>query len=287
MKLFNRSAEELIDTRTSWRKFTKEPVTQAQFEELQNFIDSLSSSPFGNICRFGIVSGSTEKPSDFKNHGTYGFIKNPSVYIAVCCNKDIESIIDTGYLTELVVLKLTDLGLGSCWLGGSFTKSSFNRAMNCSGNEILPFVIAAGNMGNRRGTVDKIVRLSAGARKRISFRKLFFNKDFETPLNKSGAGDFAIPLEMVRAAPSASNRQPWRVLKDGNSFHFFINRIKSYNKTLKIMKLADLPASDIGIAMSHFETTLAEKGITGKWERTPPQIDTPAEYQYASTWISE
>lgn len=33
------------------------------------------------------------------------------------------------------------------------------------------------------------------------------------PLEKEEAGNYEAALEMVRIAPSASNKQPWRILK--------------------------------------------------------------------------
>lgn len=285
MKMFNSPVENLIKKRTSWRRFTDNSIPQEKIGELEDFIEKLPAPPFGNPGRFKVVSGDSKDPSTLKKHGTYGFIKNPAIYVIACTEKSHEAIVDLGYLTELIVLKLTDLDIGSCWLGGSFTKGSFNNSMEIGKDEILPFVIAAGDMGDARGTLDKIVRWSAGAAKRIDFDKLFFSELFTNPLNKKKSGLYYTALQMVQAAPSASNRQPWRVVKCGNALHFYINRIKSYNKTLKIMKLADLPASDLGIAMSHFEQTLSEQGKSGKWEHTPPSIEKPEEYEYVASWV--
>ena len=44
------------------------------------------------------------------------------------------------------------------------------------------------------------------------------------PLSPERAGAYAQAVEMVRRAPSASNRQPWRIVKSGHPWHFFIHR---------------------------------------------------------------
>jgi hypothetical protein len=71
---------------------------------------------------------------------------------------------------------------------------------------------------------------------------------------------------MVRIAPSASNKQPWRMLKDKNTklFHLFLQRTKNYPK----MPFGiDMQTLDMGIAMCHFELTCRELAIEGYWQK--------------------
>jgi len=60
---------------------------------------------------------------------------------------------------------------------------------------------------------------------------------------------------MVRIAPSASNKQPWRIVKIEGAWHFFLERTKGYGDGIifKLLKLADIQRLDMGIAMCHFE----------------------------------
>lgn len=51
---------------------------------------------------------------------------------------------------------------------------------------------------------------------------MFTLNDFNTPLSKEEAGEYQAALEMLRLAPSATNAQPWAVVKEGNHFHFFV-----------------------------------------------------------------
>ena len=51
---------------------------------------------------------------------------------------------DYGYCLERAVLAATDLGLGTCWLGGTFNKSSFARKIDIAEGEVMPAVIAMG-----------------------------------------------------------------------------------------------------------------------------------------------
>ena len=59
-------------------------------------------------------------------------------------------------------------------------------------------------------------------------KRLFFDGTFSTPLtmNEQNLSDI---LEAVRWAPSAANMQPWRVVKDGDKFHFYEKHTKHYD----------------------------------------------------------
>ena len=69
---------------------------------------TLAITPSGTTAAWGIAI--------FK--GATGFI----VGAAERTPKDLE---DFGYLMEHVILFATDLGMGTCWLGGTFSKSRF------------------------------------------------------------------------------------------------------------------------------------------------------------------
>ena len=68
-------------------------------------------------------------------------------------------------------------------------------------------------------------------------------------------------IEMVRIAPSASNKHPWRVVLDetGKSFHFFMERTPGYNNN-PLLK-SDLQRIDTGVAMYHFEAAVKNAGL--------------------------
>jgi hypothetical protein len=48
----------------------------------------------------------------------------------------------------------------------------------------------------------------------------------------------------------------------------------------------DLQRLDMGIAMSHFELTARELGLSGRWENIPPRLSPLAEKtEYVWSWI--
>jgi hypothetical protein len=55
----------------------------------------------------------------------------------------------------------------------------------------------------------------------------------------------------VRIAPSASNKQLWRVVKDGPCWHIFLQRTPGYRRdpSKTLLDLCDRQRLDLGIAM--------------------------------------
>jgi hypothetical protein len=69
-------------------------------------------------------------------------------------------------------------------------------------------------------------RRQAKSETRLPWDALFFDGDLARPLSKGAAGAYALPLDMVRLAPSGHNYQPWRVIRDGACFHFYLRRTR-------------------------------------------------------------
>ncbi len=188
---------------------------------------------------------------------------------------------------EKAVLFATDLGVGTCWLGGTFSKSSFAKKIALTPGEIMPAVAAVGYMAEGNKSRDW-VRKRAGSDLRLPWESLFFDEGFVKPLTPERATPYAEPLETVLLAPSASNKQPWRILRVGDVWHFFLQRTKGYGKgslLFRPLHLADLQRVDMGIAMCHFELTSREIGLAGHWIIDEPDIEKPDETtEYTVSW---
>ena len=271
----NSPATELIQKRYSCRSFTGSAIEASKREMLEAFLTKETDTPFGSKPRFSVFAATEKDNEALKGLGTYGFIKGATAFITGASEKSDYDLEDYGYMMEKNVLFATDIGISTCWLGGTFKKSVFAEKAGVKTKEYIPAVTAAGIAAPKRRFVDVALRVSAGSARRKPFHELFFNKDFEIPLYKENAGEYAVLLEMVQKAPSASNKQPWRIVwdKEANSFHFFLQRSKKYyERNKKMFGLADMQRIDMGIAMCHFELASDEKGINGKWEVTDPGI---------------
>lgn len=215
---------------------------------------------------------------------TYGVIKGANAFLIGIGCKEIENqkdaAINFGYDFEQVILKATELGLGTCWIAGTFNAEAFRRNIDLKQNEKITMISPVGIPAGKSHLLSKLFTRSAKSKIRKSLQELFFDGGNKSPLSMVNIDDYALALEMVRLAPSAVNSQPWRVIKTGRSFHF----CAAGTNYFALGKQAFLRYNDMGIALLHFELACQELGLEGKWitDKRFDQID-PA-LEYIKTW---
>jgi hypothetical protein len=274
------SISETIRVRRSCRTYSDRPIEPERLAELKGCLASNTRGLFGNSTRFELLDFNELGAEEIRTLGTYGVIRGARLFIVGVVRKQPKAMEDYGYCLEKIILKATSLGLGTCWLGGTFRRRGFARAMNLSGAEYLPAITPVGYPGKKRSLTDRLFRFSAGSDQRKPWNELFFDRDADTPLQRESAGRYEIPLECVRLGPSASNKQPWRIVRDRGAFHFYLNRTPGYDTLIKDIRLQNV---DMGIAMCHFELSANELGEDGVWEVHPPQ--TPSgDREYIVSW---
>ena len=257
------NAYDAIKQRISVRSYNDKPVETAQRKELKDYFANLGSGPFGAAVRFDMLDLEPLDKNELRRFGTYGMIKGANLYILGAVREEPGALEDLGYSMEKIILKSTSLGLGTCWLGGTFRRSAFASKMNLAENELLPAVTPVGYAAEEVSTADKIARYTAGSKKRKPWDELFFQADGSMPLSKEDAGQYADALEAVRMGPSASNRQPWRIVQEKEGiFHLFLQENKVYNRLLGKIRIQNI---DMGIAMCHFEIVARAQGLKGSW----------------------
>ena len=286
MAVYNQAIIEIIGRRFSCRRYDPRPIEPGLRDQLSKMLAASSTGPLGTRSRFELVSAGEDDLTALKGLGTYGFIKGASGFIIGAVGQGENNMEDYGYLLEQAILFATDIGLGTCWLGGTFKKSRFSQKISLKETEILPAAVAVGYVADKPRWFDPFLRRGAGSDSRLPWAELFFDGTFHTALSADTSGPFATPLEMVRLGPSASNKQPWRVIRDGTKWHFYLKRTSGYgNRNTTLFKLADLQRVDMGIAMCHFELTVREMGLFGEWVLSEQSIEKPDELtEYIVTW---
>jgi hypothetical protein len=261
---------ETIQKRRSVRTYTGEPLSKDHLSQIKQYISQLQT-PFGRKARIELVSmQSSEKPIKL---GTYGFIKGACDYLALIYEEAPFAETAAGYMFEEAVLFCTDLGLGTCWLGGTFSRGDFKKQIQLHTKEKIKIVSPVGYSSDRQSFLEKyFVNSDKKHSSRKPFGELFFDKSFDNPLTENSANVYLTPLKMVRLAPSASNKQEWRVLLDDKALHFYKKPYLTFDSI------------DMGIALCHFELTCKELGIEGKFEVLK---DFPAnnKIKYVISWI--
>jgi len=286
------SITETIARRFSCRTYSGEPIPEDARTELAEAAAAMRTGPFGSRLRFMLVAATPEDGAALKRLGTYGTIRGATGFILGAAEPGAESVgamylEDFGHAMERLILHATALDLGTCWLGGFFTRGTFARRIEASRAERIPSVAAVGRIRDQHSAREGIMRRSVGGGRRKSWEVFFHDGGFGAALTAKAAGEYSIPLEMARQAPSASNRQPVRIVRSGASWHFYIRRSPGYLPKFaqSLTGIEDLQRVDCGISMCHFELSARELGLPGRWVVSRPAIPVPDGLtEYSATW---
>lgn len=281
---FEKPITDIIKSRHSVRTYNSEKLSEELKSKLLEYAKDIKG-PFDAKVRMELIDEIKASEMGSGKIGTYGVIKGVSSYVAAVVEEGDKSLEQLGYCLESLVLYAVSLGLGTCWLGGTFKKSQFSKIVNLKENEILPIVSPIGYEANKKRIVETIMRRAVGSDNRKKWNELFYNGNFQTSMDEKSAGNYASAFEMVRLAPSASNKQPWRILKQDNYCHFYIESAKGYSKALGF----NIQRIDMGIAMCHFEMTMVEAGIKGHWinEYSRQLAVLNENMEYIISWVEE
>lgn len=266
-----------IKTRKSIRTYKEEKISLNERNKLIQYIEDLEKSYDGKF-RFPLIDSDDNLDGKV---GTYGVIKGAKLYVCGLVKKDSMDLVQLGYAFEKIVLFATSLGLGTCWLGGTFNRSNLAKLANIKPGEMLIVASPIGYIEEKKTIVDTTMRKLAKSDNRKLWDELFFDKYTSEPLDKEDLGAFEHALEMVRIGPSASNKQPWRIVKDKDNYHFYLERTPKYAASLAF----DIQMIDIGIALCHFETALDELGIKGKFNKKDQDTPEWKDCEYITSWI--
>lgn len=273
--------EDIIATirqRKSVRTFEKRPLTNDDRATVQALMAAVDN-PFGVDVRLHLLeaSASGEKLS------TYGVVRDASAYIGAETVWQSLAPLALGYQLESFVLGATACGLGSVWLGGTFKRAAFAKAMGVAEDRWFPVVIPIGYAARRRSTAERALRHVTKADEREMWRDLFTQDGFQVQLSEEAAESYAVPLEMLRLAPSAANGQPWRVVKCGNLFHFYETHKPSLGQ-----EQVRLRHIDLGIGIAHFHLTARALGLQGRFVQAPLEgVRIPEDTFYHISWLAE
>jgi len=244
--------------RISTRTYEQKQLTYDDIVIIKSILVNYSkkNGPFAHSFDFALTINDSQDTNGTKI-GTYGLLKNVPAFIGGVCENSLESIIDFGYVFEHILLELTAQEFGTCWLGGTFKRKDYRKALK--DNQIIPAISPVGYRASKRSIMDRMLRSTAQSDNRLLYSDLFLDGNLN-PLHPEFDKNIMDCLNMVRKGPSASNKQPWRMIVDVDqkAYHLYIARTPHYAKPLKY----DIQALDIGIALAHFEQGLHHYNIT-------------------------
>ena len=219
LQLMNNRFIEAIGLRRAVRTYSGKPIAVETKEGIRRILGELSG-PFEGKVRCGLIDKKDAAAKDGVKLGTYGVILGASLFIAGAAGPGSQAYGATWVRFRAGRVVPHVPGTRDMLARRDVSPERFCGWMHLRQDEMLPIITPVGYPSRIRGPVDMLFKPSL-ARKRLPWQRLFFDGDFGTPLDGTTAGSFAVPLEMVRLAPSASNKQPWRVLRRNRSFSSF------------------------------------------------------------------
>ena len=260
---------ELAKTRRSVRTFDGNPVSDSVIDELKSYANSITN-PYGINIRFEFLAGDENKLSS-------PVLSGEKMYIAALMEPGKNAEEAYGYAFQDLLMKAHEMGLGTVWIGGTMPRDKFEKASNTANDEVMPCMSPIGVAAKSMSMKESLMRKGVKADKRFDFDKLFFIDSLESGLTEQKAEELGIrkALEAVRIAPSAVNKQPWRVVVIGDMAHFYVKHDRGYDNGKY-----DLQKIDLGIALYNFESQLKSEGKAPKLESADPGIALPNDIEY-------
>ncbi|KAL0206862.1 hypothetical protein P9112_012573 [Eukaryota sp. TZLM1-RC] len=228
-----------IPQRHSRRSFDPaKPVSLEMIDKLKTFATEFR--PFDGI-RTEVKECLPELPIFKGIVGGLGKASGAPIFAAVIVDTQQQAhAAKAGIIFESFVLKCTELGLGTCWIAGTYNKANANQYFSLKPNEKILSVTPIGYPVERKGFGEKMLSTLSGSHKRRSLSDIVLSDIPDQTWVHSA-------LENVRIAPSAVNRQPWLISYENNTYSFFFNGSDTPNYS---------KAMDVGIAIAHFLLTI-------------------------------
>lgn len=264
---------ELVRARRSVRTFDGKCLHSEDLEKLSSFMAELKN-PYGIPVECKLLDA---KQQALKCH----VVSGTDLYVGAKAKRVPHIEEAFGYSFEMLVLYAQSLGIGTVWVGGTMDRAAFERAMELKADEMMPCMSPLGYPAKKMSIKENMMRKGIKADSRNSFETMFFDGTFGIPLTPEKAGSLAHPLEMVRWAPSAVNKQPWQVVVKENAVHFYLKHTRGFVSEAA----GDMQKIDMGIALCHFALAAEESGLDIQFCISDPEIAAESDTEYIASYL--
>jgi nitroreductase len=253
---------EAILSRRSVRRYDKTPLDEGTLARVRDIIAGVL--PLVPENDFEILVRDVRAGEDLvKSLGGYGRMVSPPHYLVPYMLGEEHVLEDLGYRAEQIAVRLTALGIGSCYIGAlrreDEVRSRFNLPEGARIGAFLIFGRPSAALGGR--AFNRLMRVAAGASRKLPVESLFFQDTFDNPATPQP--DIAPLIEAARHAPSAVNAQPWRFLWRASQLYLFVaTNIRKYGRG----PTEHYCFYDGGIAMANVTLAVEGLGMAGQWE---------------------
>jgi len=234
-----------ILARRSVRRYEERPVSQAVFDAIRECESDIEPLEPGLGFRYSIAHATVD--TDITSLlGAYGRIISAPHVLVPTIEDDRHALVDFGFRVEQLVIQLTRLGLGSCWVGALPREAKAAERFEIPTGWRIPALIAFGYPATGiGGAVNSLIHIGVGAQRPLDFGKFVSSGTYGQPAALSGLQTNL--LDALRRAPSAGNARPWRVILRANRMFYCVDTAVGFYRTYKV----DYPLVDAGIGMAN------------------------------------
>lgn len=251
-----------IVTRRSTRRYDKNRLDEVTLARVGEIVDGVKPLITGN--RFEVLMRDTAPGEDLAAIlGAYGRLVTPPYYLVPYLTGEAHLLVDLGYRLEQIVVRLTALGLGTCYVGALRREAEVRVHFALPDEARVGAFLAFGRPSEALGgrLVNTMLRRASGATNKLAVERIFFRESFDTPGEPPAA--MAPLVEAARNAPSAFNAQPWRFLERGEDLYLFLERD---NPRYGSDESTNYCLYDSGVCMSNVTLALEALGMEGRWQ---------------------
>ncbi|MBU3190340.1 nitroreductase family protein [Clostridium bowmanii] len=246
-----------MNSRKSVRKYIDKSISAEDLQKIRTIISDVKPL-FDTIPMESILIEDGEKiHATFKGLiAKYTKVKAPH-YLAFTSESMEGHLENIGFIGEEIVLKLTQLGLGTCWLGSAIKQDVFKTIVEVKDKQNFIILIAFGY------PVEELKPIKN--RKRLDKSKLV-----------TGTYDdkYEIIVQSLIDAPSAVNSQPWKLSITDNKFDLYLENKNILTKNM----LKDTNHIDMGIGLNHLYNSAIELGYNVELKQAPHSSHNDSRY---------
>ncbi|MCL2531082.1 MAG: nitroreductase [Oscillospiraceae bacterium] len=228
--------QQAANVRRSRRNYLDQAIAPEMQEKLQAFAEQYGAA--GNL-RIELVFNNGAAFAGFRK--SYGLLTGVQHYAGLIAKRGCPIAEEKmGYFGEMFMLQAVAMGLGTCWVGGSFRRA--DCPFDIADDEQLYCTITLGHCAPDDNTRERLIQT-------ITHRRSKRAGDMMADADDAVPDWFVAGLHAVERAPSAVNKQPWLFSYRDGKAHLTLDNSHSW--------------VDLGIAKLHFE--LGTGGGSWQW----------------------
>nr|WP_276576068.1 nitroreductase family protein [Oceanirhabdus seepicola] len=238
--------KDAIFKRKSIRKYKMDGLNEETISKVEEMLKNVKGLYEEINFKGHLVKDGMKVQALFNNFiGKYIKVKAPH-YIVITSDKKDGYLENVGFAFEEIVIQLTCMGIGTCWVGAPFDRNMVKDMIEIDDNQEPILIIAFGEPEDfftmyrkgineyKRKTLDKVVLGE-------------IDSIFEDIFN------------YVRVAPSAINSQPWMFSKEDGIINTYC--IERKNKITKAL-YDKMNLIDMGISLYHLKVGLEKNRMS-------------------------